>query len=114
MGMPSSGRFSPRESPASAARAASRPRSKSRTQIALIFASWRSLRAMTSFASSTADTFFVASADVRSTEVWKLHCDLVKAFSRSFSVVPDDAQFACMLQGGQTQSDHRPFAAESL
>jgi hypothetical protein len=82
MGMPSSGLFSPRASAASAARAAARPRSKSRTQIALIFASCRSIRPMASWASSTAETFPAASADDNSTAVLKLHSDLAKANSQ--------------------------------
>src|SRR5437868_2571416 len=56
-----------------------RPRSKSRTQIALILPSWRSMRPMASLASSTADTFFALSAADASTAVLKLHCDLAKA-----------------------------------
>jgi hypothetical protein len=46
IGTPSSGRWSPRASAASAARAASRARSKSRTTTALIAASRRSMRAI--------------------------------------------------------------------
>src|ERR1700761_5976479 len=76
MGMPSSGRVSPRAKAASAARAASRPRSKSRTQTALIWLSWRSMRPMTSCASSTAETLFAASAAAISVALAKAQDDL--------------------------------------
>src|ERR1700692_1169159 len=94
MGMPSSGLCSPRANAASEARAAARPRSKSRTQTALILLSWRSMRPIASCASSTAETFFAASAADSSTAVPKLHCDLAKAYSRShFQCGANDAQF---------------------
>jgi hypothetical protein len=80
-GMPSNGRLSPRASAASAARAASSARSKSRTQIALILPSWRSMRAIACSANSTAETFFRASASDSSVAVAKLHGDLVTPFS---------------------------------
>jgi hypothetical protein len=53
-----------------------------RTQIALILASCRSIRLIASCASSTAETFFAASAADSSVAVLKLHCDLAKAYSR--------------------------------
>src|SRR3981189_2770014 len=96
--MPSSGLVSPRARLAWAARAAARPRSKSRTQTALILPSWRSMRPIASCASSTAETFFALSADEHSTAVLKLHSDLAKAFSRYCFCEPDDAQFLRGLQ----------------
>src|SRR3954471_19074896 len=100
MGMPSSGFFTPRASSASAARAAASPRSKSRTQIALILASCRSIRLIASSASSTAETFLAARAADISTAVLKLHCDLAKVHSRSgcSMLAADDAQFAAAPQ----------------
>src|SRR3954465_5214838 len=100
MGRPSSGFFTPRASSASAARAAASPRSKSRTQIALILASCRSIRLIASSASSTAETFPAARAADNSTAVLKLHCTLAKAYSRSgcSMLAADDAQFAAAPQ----------------
>src|SRR6201747_100242 len=97
--MPSKGFLTPGASSVSAARAAARPRSKSRTQIALPLPSCRSMRPMTSCASSTALTFLAASAADVSTAVLKLHCDLAKACSRSvIQCGADDAQFGSLLQ----------------
>jgi hypothetical protein len=90
--MPSSAPVSPRARAASAARAASRPRTKSRTHIALIFSSWRSMRPMASCASSTAETFFAARAADNSVALLKLHCDLAKVFSCWLLLGADDAQ----------------------
>src|ERR1700712_3358192 len=101
--MPSSGFFTPRANSASAARAAARPRSKSRTQIALTLASCRSMRPMTSCASSTALTFLAANAADVSTAVLKVHSDLAKSCSQVleyqvFLNAADDAQFEPRLQ----------------
>jgi len=57
----------------SCARAAFSARSKSRTQMALIFASCFSICAMASRASSSAETFFARSALRSSRAVLKLH-----------------------------------------
>src|SRR5215472_17362849 len=92
--MPSNGLLSPRANAASAARAAASARSKSRTQIALILPSWRSMRPIASCVSSTEETFFAFNAAATSTAVAKLHGDLAKAHSRSVSANgADDAQF---------------------
>src|ERR1700741_3792633 len=104
--MPSSAFFSPRASAASASFAACRPRSKSRTQIALTFASCRSIRAIASFASSTADTFLAASAADKLTAVSKLHCDFAKDVLLLL-IIDDDAQFARASQDGWPQSNRR-------
>src|SRR5215468_11980149 len=113
MGMPSSACFSPRANAASAIFAASRPRSKSRTQTALIFASCRSMRAIASLASSTADTFFAASAADRLTAVSKLHCDLAKGVLLLF-LADDDARIAHGPQAGWPRSNHRADGAHCL
>src|ERR1700742_4168702 len=102
--MPSSGLLSPRPRAASAARAASRPRSKSRTQIALILLSWRSMRPITCCASSTAETFLAASAADNSMALPKLHCDFAKTFLPDFFVGTDDAQFERGPQASRTDS----------
>src|SRR4051794_4857349 len=57
------------------------------------------MRPIASCASSTAETFFAASAADSSTAVTKLHCDLAKAYSGSDLGLTDDAQFALMSQG---------------
>jgi hypothetical protein len=70
----------------SASRAADSARSKSRTQIALIFSSCRSMRPIASCASSTAETSLAFSAADYSTAVLKLHVDRSKAYSHIFSL----------------------------
>src|SRR5882757_4166520 len=56
------------------------------------------MRPMTSCASSTAETFFAASATDSSVADLKLHCDLAKACSRFLFDLADDAQFGFRLQ----------------
>ena len=58
------------------------------------------MRPIASCASSTAETFFAASAADNSTAVLKLHCDLAKAYSRS---VFDEARM--MFSLGQTPQE---------
>src|SRR6185312_1518563 len=70
----------------------------SRTQTALILASWRSTRPMTSCASSTAETFPAFRAADSSVAVAKLHCDFAKAFLLLSAFASDDAAFRCRLQ----------------
>src|SRR4051794_30817800 len=81
-GRPSSGRRSPRASAASASRAAVNARSKSRTQMALILLSCRSMRSMANSVSSTDETSRSASAFAVSTAVANVHCDAAKVLLR--------------------------------
>lgn len=91
-GRPSSGLRSPRANAASASRAATSARSKSRTQIALILPSCRSMRSIASCVSSTAETFFALNAADSSTALLKLHSDLATALLPLW-LLEDDAQF---------------------
>src|SRR5690349_2498712 len=59
----------------SCARAAFSARSKSRTQIALTFASCRSICAMASCVSSSDDTFFARSALRKARADWNVHAE---------------------------------------
>src|SRR4051812_50142469 len=92
MGRPSSGFRSPRANAASASRAASSARSKSRTQIALTLLSGRSMRPIASCVSSTAETFLAVSAADSSTALLKLHWDLAMPHLLFLSL-NNDAQF---------------------
>jgi hypothetical protein len=77
--MPVSGRTSRFAIASSAARAASSAREKSRTQIALILASCRSIRDIASCVSSSAETCFAQSACDSSRAVLNVHSEFATA-----------------------------------